>query len=149
MTNIDSALLRDASPKPLRWRELWLKEDWWAIWLGLGIVLVAYLFFANGASIKWLAVTPAKWSTLPQLGAHFASNYGRYVAQFIAWLAVFTVALSALGNAIRAEVGSDVVTDSRWFGRRTLTRFIQEVRPKAEVDTTHARSRPKVVRPAS
>ena len=23
---------------PLRWRELWLKEDWWAIWLGLGIV---------------------------------------------------------------------------------------------------------------
>jgi hypothetical protein len=59
------------------------------------------------------------------------------------------VALSALGNAIRAEVGSDVVTDSRWFGRRTLTRFIQEVRPKAEVDTTHARSRPKVVRPAS
>jgi len=22
---------------PLRWREPWLKEDWWAIWLGLGI----------------------------------------------------------------------------------------------------------------
>ncbi len=20
------------------WNELWLKEDWWAIWLGLGIV---------------------------------------------------------------------------------------------------------------
>jgi hypothetical protein len=29
---------------PLRWRELWLKEDWWAIWLGLGIVLIAYIF---------------------------------------------------------------------------------------------------------
>lgn len=109
MTNIDSALLRDASPKPLRWRELWLKEDWWAIWLGLGIVLVAYLFFANGASIKWLAVTPAKWSTLPQLGAHFASNYGRYVAQFIAWLAVFTVALSALGYKAREFIPSFVV----------------------------------------
>ena len=98
MTNIDSALPRAAAPQPLRWRELWLKEDWWAIWLGLGIVLVAYLFFANGASIKWLTVTPAKWSTLSQLGAHFAANYVRYIAQFVGWLAVFTVALAWLAR---------------------------------------------------
>lgn len=45
-----------------RRRELWLKEDWWEIWLGLGIVVVAYALFANGASIHWIAVTPAKWS---------------------------------------------------------------------------------------
>jgi hypothetical protein len=62
---------------PLRWRELWLKEDWWAIWLGLGIVVVAYAFFIHGASIRWIAVTPAKWSTWSQLGAHFAGNYQR------------------------------------------------------------------------
>jgi hypothetical protein len=86
------------SPAPLRWRELWLKEDWWAIWLGLGIVIVAYAFFVNGASIKWIAVTPAKWSTLGQLGAHFAANYVRYIAQFIIWLALFSVALTALGH---------------------------------------------------
>ena len=42
------------------WGELWRKEDYWAIWLGLGIVLVAYALFASGSSIKWLAVTPAK-----------------------------------------------------------------------------------------
>jgi uncharacterized integral membrane protein (TIGR00698 family) len=109
MTNIDSALPRAAAPQPLRWRELWLKEDWWAIWLGLGIVLVAYLFFANGASIKWLTVTPAKWSTLSQLGAHFAANYVRYIAQFVGWLAVFTVALSALGYKAREFIPSFVV----------------------------------------
>src|SRR5580700_8140700 len=83
---------------PLRWRELWLKEDWWAIWLGLGIVLVAYGLFANGSSIHWLAVTPPKWTTWPQLGAHFAANYDRYVAQFVVWLGVFTIALTALGH---------------------------------------------------
>jgi uncharacterized integral membrane protein (TIGR00698 family) len=109
MTNIDSALPRAAAPQPLRWRELWLKEDWWAIWLGLGIVLVAYLFFANGASIKWLTVTPAKWSTLSQLGAHFAANYVRYIAQFVGWLVVFTVALSALGYKAREFIPSFVV----------------------------------------
>ena len=83
------------------WRELWRKEDYWAIWLGLGIVLVAYALFASGSSIKWLAVTPAKWSTLSQLGAHFADNAQRYVAQFIVWLAIFSVALTALGHKAR------------------------------------------------
>jgi len=83
------------------WRELWRKEDYWAIWLGLGIVLVAYALFASGSSIKWLAVTPAKWSTLSQLGGHFADNAQRYVAQFIVWLAIFSVALTALGHKAR------------------------------------------------
>src|SRR5579885_1583717 len=86
------------------WRELWLKEDWWAIWLGLGIVLAAYVLFANGSSIKWIAVTPAKWSSFAQLGANLAANAGRYVVQFLFWLAVFSVALSALGHRARAFV---------------------------------------------
>ncbi len=80
------------------WRELWLKEDWWAIWLGLGIVILGYILFAEGASLKWLAVMPPKWATVAQLGAHFADNYVRYIAQFLGWLAIFTVALSALGH---------------------------------------------------
>jgi uncharacterized integral membrane protein (TIGR00698 family) len=90
------------------WNELWLKEDWWAIWLGLGIVLVAYIFFANGSSIRWIAVTPAKWSTLSQLGAHFAANAARYVAQFVLWAVAFTVALSALGHKAREFLPSFV-----------------------------------------
>jgi uncharacterized integral membrane protein (TIGR00698 family) len=92
-----------------RWRELWLKEDWWAIWLGLGIVLVAYGFFANGASIRWIAVTPAKWSTVAQLQSHFAANYLRYIAQFLLWLAVFTAAVTALGYKARAFVPAFVL----------------------------------------
>src|SRR3974377_543244 len=81
-----------AAGAPLRVGERGLKEDWWAIWLGLGIVALAYAFFANGASIKWIAVTPAKWSTFAQLGQHLADNAPRYVAQFVAWLARFRIA---------------------------------------------------------
>jgi uncharacterized membrane protein YadS len=84
-------------PTTSGWDELWLKEDWWAIWLGLGIVCVAYLLFANGSSLSWLAVTPARWSTFDQLTAHFAGNYDRYLAQFAVWLAVFTAATAVLG----------------------------------------------------
>ena len=49
-TRADRTSPAAASP----WRELFLKEDWWAIWLGLGIVLTAYLFFAAGSSIRWI-----------------------------------------------------------------------------------------------
>jgi uncharacterized integral membrane protein (TIGR00698 family) len=102
MSRIEADLGRAADVRQTTgWNELWLKEDWWAIWLGLGIVVVAYIFFANGSSIRWIAVTPAKWSTLSQLGSHFADNAARYVAQFVLWAVIFTVALSALGHKAR------------------------------------------------
>jgi uncharacterized integral membrane protein (TIGR00698 family) len=83
------------------WRELWMKEDWWAIWLGLGLVVVNCLLYKNGASLKWIAVTPEKWTNLGQLGAHFAANGLRYLAQFAFWLVIFAIALRAIGLAAR------------------------------------------------
>src|SRR3984957_878139 len=91
------------------WDELWRKEDWWAIWLGLGIVLLGYVLFANGSSIKWLAVTPAKWTTFTQLSNDFSANWLRYIGQFAAWLAVFSLALSALGHKAREFIPSFIL----------------------------------------
>jgi uncharacterized integral membrane protein (TIGR00698 family) len=91
---------------PLGWRELWRKEDWWAIWLGLGIVIVAYALFAQGSSLKWLAVTPARWSTPEQLGADLLANIPRYVANFAFWLVAFSVAIRALGHNVRQFIPS-------------------------------------------
>jgi uncharacterized integral membrane protein (TIGR00698 family) len=89
------------------WRELWLKEDWWAIWLGLGIILIGWILFAEGSdSLKWLAVTPGKWTSLDQLGQHFAANFPRYLAQGAVWLVLFGVALSVLGARLSAFVPS-------------------------------------------
>jgi uncharacterized integral membrane protein (TIGR00698 family) len=80
------------------WSELWRKEDWWAIWIGLGIVLVAYILFANGDSLKWIAVTPAKWSNFGQLAAHFSANLPRYAVQLGLWVLIFTAATAILGH---------------------------------------------------
>jgi uncharacterized integral membrane protein (TIGR00698 family) len=90
------------------WREIWLKEDWWAIWVGLGIVIVAYLFFTNGASIKWIAVTPAKWSTFDQLLGDFSSHATQYVAQFVLWLVVFGVSMRIMGHKMSEFIPSFV-----------------------------------------
>lgn len=88
----------------LGWRELWLKEDWWAVWLGLGIIAAALILFESGSSLNWLAVKPAKWAELGALGADLAHNAPRYLVQFLAWLAVFTAALKVMGFAPREFV---------------------------------------------
>ncbi|MGB6063284.1 MAG: putative sulfate exporter family transporter [Desulfomonilaceae bacterium] len=83
-------------PTRMGWKELYLKEDWWAIWLGLGIVLVAFFFFAGGSTIKWIAISPGKWSNFGQLGNDFAGHIRQYIAQFIMWAVIFSISLKAL-----------------------------------------------------
>jgi len=85
----------------LGWTELWRKEDWWAVWLGLGAALAAYALFVNGSSIAWLAVSPPKWSTLAQLFAHFEVNAARYLVQFAVFLGLFSIAASLIGYSVR------------------------------------------------
>ena len=111
---MSTTALRQSSPAPRQgrsaeqpgWSELWRKEDWWAVWVGLAAVLVAYAFFLGGSSMGWIAVAPAKWSSPDQLWSHLASNAPRYLAQFILFAAVFTGALAIMGHRPGAFLGS-------------------------------------------
>src|SRR6202050_5952997 len=80
------------------WQEFWMKEDWWAVWLGLGIVLVAYIFYLAGSSISWIAVAPTKWSTWSQLAAQFSANGIRYLALLIVFVLLFSIVISFVGQ---------------------------------------------------
>jgi uncharacterized membrane protein YadS len=91
------------------WRELFAKEDWWAVWIGLGLVIAAAILFANGASLKWIAVTPQKWSTLDQITAQFGANASRYLALFVLWLVLFGIAVRALGFRLGEFVPAFVI----------------------------------------
>ena len=96
----------DVKKPKMGWKELWLKEDWWAIWVGLGIVIVATLFFLNGSTIKWIAIKPAGWETLGQAFGHFFGHIGQYAAMFIMWLIVFSIAVSAMGYKLSEYIPS-------------------------------------------
>ena len=101
MNKPSDAGLTGSAPESKGWRELWTKEDWWAVWLGLGLVMTAYLLFSAGSSLRWIAVTPATWSQWTDLARHFAANWPRYVAQFVLWLTLFSLALSLMGYRAR------------------------------------------------
>lgn len=89
-----------------RWKEFLLKEDWWAVWFGLGVVILGYIFYLAGSSISWIAVAPAKWSTLPQLATQFTNHLPRYLALLGAFLILFTIATSFIGQKARDFIPS-------------------------------------------
>ncbi len=98
-----------APPAVPGWTELWRKEDWWAVWIGLGTAVVGYALFAGGSSIAWLAVYPPKWSALSQLAGHFQANAARYLAQFATLLVLFGIAASAIGYPPRRFIAGFIV----------------------------------------
>jgi hypothetical protein len=99
-SSVANPSIDESTVEPARagWQELWSKEDWWAVWLGLGIAGLAAALFLTGSSISWIAVVPGKWSNFSQLGAQFVPNRWRYAGQFAGFVAVFTVATSFMGK---------------------------------------------------
>lgn len=85
-----------AAPKS-RWSDLYKKEDWWAIWLAIGIIAVAMIFFFSGSTIKPIAVKPPVWEHSGSLTAHFAAKWPWYVAQFVMWLVIFAFSIRVMG----------------------------------------------------
>ncbi len=72
-------------------------EDWWAIWIGLGLIVVAVALFASGGSIKWIAVAPQKWSHWSDLAGQLRAHGPQYAALFVLWSVLFGIAAGALG----------------------------------------------------
>lgn len=90
------------------WSDLWKKEDWWAVWLGLGIVIVGILLWTMGTSLKPLAISFPKYDSLSKVTEYFGKNIGGYLGLFVAFTAVFTVAAKILGHKVNQFIAGFV-----------------------------------------
>ncbi|MHB9119489.1 MAG: YeiH family protein [Burkholderiales bacterium] len=91
------------------WRDLYLKEDWWAIWIGIGLMAVAVLLFYSGNTfLKSLAINPGglKWTSFGQLADHFFQHAGMYSLQFVTWLVLFGATTRLMGVKLSEFVPS-------------------------------------------
>jgi uncharacterized membrane protein YadS len=90
-----------AAPPPPRRRSPFLTtEDWWAVWLGLGIVAGSVLLYQTGMSelLKSIAVSPPRWEELGKVAEHFLAEWWWYVVLGAGFLGVFTVSTRLMGH---------------------------------------------------
>ncbi|MBF0194712.1 MAG: putative sulfate exporter family transporter [Magnetococcales bacterium] len=91
-----------AGPPAIKVSHYFLKEDWWAIWLGLGLVVLDLITFDGEASLlKALAINPGglKWHFVDELFTHFSDNAFGYLRQLAVWLLLFGVSCRVMGIA--------------------------------------------------
>jgi uncharacterized integral membrane protein (TIGR00698 family) len=97
-------IAQTANARPLvrrsPWSGLFRKEDWWAIWIGLGLIAVAVVLFAGGSSIKWIAVAPQKWSYLSDVRQQLKLHGLQFASLFVLWAVAFGIGAAALGIKI-------------------------------------------------
>ena len=81
--------------------KLWKTEDWWSVWLGLGIVIIAIVALWMGTSIKGWAVLPSKIASFSSVGADLAKNAGGYLTIFLVLGVVFCVSMKIMGHKLK------------------------------------------------
>ncbi len=78
-------------------------EDWWAVWLGLAIILICFVLYQIGATalLRNLAVKPPQWSDGAVLRKHFSEHGAWYLALFLAFAAFFSLSIRIMGLDVK------------------------------------------------
>ncbi len=90
-------------------QQLWKKEDWWAVWFGLGIVFTGLLVFLSGSTIKGWAVKPGKWTDMGSLGADIAKHGLGYLIIFLLFGVVFSISIGIMGRSVKEYIPGFVI----------------------------------------
>jgi uncharacterized integral membrane protein (TIGR00698 family) len=83
------------------WAALWQKEDYWAVWLGLGLVAAAILLWSTGNTfMKYVAITVPAYTDFSAALGFVGSNLGGIISLYLLFLIIFGVAVKILGHKL-------------------------------------------------
>ncbi len=89
--------------------KLWKTEDWWSVWLGLGIVIMAIVALWMGTSIKSWAVLPSKITSFSNVGADLAKNAWGYLTIFLVLGVIFCISMKLMGHKLKNFVPGFII----------------------------------------
>ncbi len=79
-------------------------EDYWAIWLGLGVIALAMIVFWAGSTLKPFAVTPDAWVDLGGIGKDLSKNWFSYGVIFLGFGIIFSISMVAMGRSLKEYI---------------------------------------------
>lgn len=91
------------STKPSNgWSDLWKKEDYWAVWLGLGLLITVMIVWNSGSTFfKWIAVSIPSYSDLGKVSELVSSRLDSFFGLFILFAVLFAIAIKILGHNVK------------------------------------------------
>ncbi|EID44511.1 YeiH family protein [Parageobacillus thermoglucosidasius] len=91
------------------WAEFIRKEDWWAVWIGLFLVILAVVLWSAGHSIKVLTAQIPKWGDIHTLTDTLSHHFGSIVLLFITFSILFSIAVFFLRVKVSQFVSGFIV----------------------------------------
>jgi len=80
--------------------KLFKTEDYWAIWLGLLVIVMSVGFFWGGSTLKSWAVTPGTWSGFAELWSDLIENGLGFFVVYLGFGAVFAFSMKVMGRNV-------------------------------------------------
>lgn len=103
------AVLQPSHPARKPRSVLLASEDWWSVYLGLLLLVVAFVAFVSGSPLNVLkTAVPVSWPKA-DLMAHFAANWQAYVFMYVMLALLTGIAVAAMGGKVTSYIGSFTV----------------------------------------
>lgn len=81
-------------------KSLYLKEDWWAVWIGLGTVIISLLLWKAGLGLSGISVSFKGYSNFADMPALVAPLLPKIVILYVVLAIVFSIAMGIMGHSI-------------------------------------------------
>lgn len=112
MTAQSNEVPDSSAGRKIDWSSLWKKEDWWAVYTGLFLVLAAFIAMAMNPGNSSLNIVkgalPADWPR-NNLLTHFITNWPKYILLFFLLLVLTSIASFLMGEKLMNYIRGFVV----------------------------------------